>query len=410
MDVQGITWVGNVYEKFEAMCLEVEEIMYEDTVKYVENQVQTVGASVKRFYSDVLQDLLPPSSLDPEKISPCGFIIEQDSGERIFRKPNVMKKKEPSKADDEQLTKTSRKTPDIGKDVGLAPLFNVRDDVDDSCRPSGDGVKEACTELHSRQHLDERNSSNMGASLSQEKLTDVSDTISPEKYLSGVSCCEFIKEIHEDSEDQRGAMTIPPMNEVMKPDSMVESSDKIENGSDCMPDVSKDCQSSIEIISLDSIQDNGEDMGVQLCSGSSAESNAADNKCADEDAFASHPRILFDWNVGASETETATEHGAETVQQSDKMKLEETCVLVNENELHFPPQPERKWRPYKKIREALYSRLRSSRKQEYEKLALQYEGDKKLSQEFGEAFTPTLNVKTNKLPRRDSCESEWELL
>ena len=57
--------------------------------------------------------------------------------------------------------------------------------------------------------------------------------------------------------------------------------------------------------------------------------------------------ILFDWNVDASETETATEHGAEAAQQSDEMKLEETCVLVNENELNFPPQPKHKWRPYK---------------------------------------------------------------
>lgn len=29
MDVNGITWVGGVYEKFESMCLEVEENMYQ---------------------------------------------------------------------------------------------------------------------------------------------------------------------------------------------------------------------------------------------------------------------------------------------------------------------------------------------------------------------------------------------
>lgn len=27
MDFKGVTWVGNVYQKFEAMCLEVEEII-----------------------------------------------------------------------------------------------------------------------------------------------------------------------------------------------------------------------------------------------------------------------------------------------------------------------------------------------------------------------------------------------
>jgi len=59
MDAKGIKWVGNIYQKFEAMCLEVEEIMYQDTVKYVEDQVQNVGATVKRFYSDVVQDFTP---------------------------------------------------------------------------------------------------------------------------------------------------------------------------------------------------------------------------------------------------------------------------------------------------------------------------------------------------------------
>lgn len=29
MDMKGISWVGNVYQKFEAMCLEVEENIYQ---------------------------------------------------------------------------------------------------------------------------------------------------------------------------------------------------------------------------------------------------------------------------------------------------------------------------------------------------------------------------------------------
>ncbi|KAL7161823.1 hypothetical protein ACSBR2_042319 [Camellia fascicularis] len=69
MDFNGIAWVGNIYQKFEAMCLEVEEVMYQNTVKYVENQVQTVGVSVKKFYSDVVQDLVPPSCIDPVKVA-----------------------------------------------------------------------------------------------------------------------------------------------------------------------------------------------------------------------------------------------------------------------------------------------------------------------------------------------------
>lgn len=55
--------------------------------------------------------------------------------------------------------------------------------------------------------------------------------------------------------------------------------------------------------------------------------------------------------------------------------------------------------------------MRSARKQEYERLALQYGDDKKMNQEFEEALAPTLTMEEiKKLPHNDSCESEWELL
>ncbi|XP_049414110.1 uncharacterized protein LOC125876887 isoform X2 [Solanum stenotomum] len=54
------SWVGNIYHKFEAVCQEVDEFVTKDTVKYVENQVQTVGANMKKFYSGVVPDFLIP--------------------------------------------------------------------------------------------------------------------------------------------------------------------------------------------------------------------------------------------------------------------------------------------------------------------------------------------------------------
>ncbi|KAJ0261912.1 Uncharacterized protein HA466_0049370 [Hirschfeldia incana] len=70
MDFKGIAWVENVYQKFEAMCLEVEDLIVQDTAKYVESQVQTVGNSVKKFCSDVVQDWLPDDSVVSEKPLP----------------------------------------------------------------------------------------------------------------------------------------------------------------------------------------------------------------------------------------------------------------------------------------------------------------------------------------------------
>ncbi|KVI02248.1 hypothetical protein Ccrd_019539 [Cynara cardunculus var. scolymus] len=53
-------WVGNMYQRFEAVCQEVDEFVHQDKVKYVESHMQTVGESVKKFYSGVVQDILPP--------------------------------------------------------------------------------------------------------------------------------------------------------------------------------------------------------------------------------------------------------------------------------------------------------------------------------------------------------------
>ncbi|KAJ4847167.1 hypothetical protein Tsubulata_009138 [Turnera subulata] len=57
---KGMNWVGNIYHKFETICHEVDSIVSQDTVKFVENQVQTVGVNMKKLYSNVIQDLMPP--------------------------------------------------------------------------------------------------------------------------------------------------------------------------------------------------------------------------------------------------------------------------------------------------------------------------------------------------------------
>ncbi|KAB2615973.1 hypothetical protein D8674_022561 [Pyrus ussuriensis x Pyrus communis] len=56
--LKSMNWVGNIYQKFETIRQEVDGIVNQDSIKYVENQVQTVGKSVKKFSSTV-QDLLP---------------------------------------------------------------------------------------------------------------------------------------------------------------------------------------------------------------------------------------------------------------------------------------------------------------------------------------------------------------
>lgn len=49
--------------------LNLHDNFFQETAKYVENQVQTVGASMKKFCSDVMQDMVPPSSKDLSRVA-----------------------------------------------------------------------------------------------------------------------------------------------------------------------------------------------------------------------------------------------------------------------------------------------------------------------------------------------------
>ncbi|XP_075506555.1 uncharacterized protein LOC142543277 isoform X1 [Primulina tabacum] len=74
MDLKGKSWVGSIYQKFEAICQEVDNFVSKDTVKFVENRAQNIGVSVKRLYSDMEQDEIPPLKCDtkPETRSGIG--------------------------------------------------------------------------------------------------------------------------------------------------------------------------------------------------------------------------------------------------------------------------------------------------------------------------------------------------
>ncbi|KAL8131551.1 uncharacterized protein LOC141711651 [Apium graveolens] len=62
--VKDKAWTRNIHQKFDVVCQEVDEFSM-DTLKYVENQVQTLGETVKGFCSNVFQDFLPPTLSNP---------------------------------------------------------------------------------------------------------------------------------------------------------------------------------------------------------------------------------------------------------------------------------------------------------------------------------------------------------
>ncbi|OMO61125.1 hypothetical protein COLO4_33545 [Corchorus olitorius] len=101
-----------------------------------------------------------------------------------------------------------------------------------------------------------------------------------------------------------------------------------------------------------------------------------------------------------------------TVQQLDKARVDESCIMVNGAEFYFHPQREGKQKPYqKKIRDAFSSRMRSSRKKEYERLALWYGDDVKSDQDCeGSSMSAPRKEDSRRSLTNDVNDSEWELL
>nr|XP_011466949.1 PREDICTED: uncharacterized protein LOC101303722 isoform X2 [Fragaria vesca subsp. vesca] len=378
MDVKGITWVGCVYEKFESMCLEVEENMYEDTVKFVEDQVQTVGESVKKFYADVMQDLLCDSSLDRDDVSAGGFPVEHYS-DVDNSKSKIRKKKEHVKAGVEEVKGDSEVISAVLKDVDHTGLFH-RQRVYDSCtKSSGNCAKLAC----SRQDHGVRSCNKkivVRETPIKDRLPGANTAVGKDFSRESLSSCsEFSNEDRDTSCDQPDEVITPSKPpEGMRCDSMSESC-VVANASQCTgDDVSVNCQSS-DMIVLDN--SDGKRWNELLDSSIGGSINPS------MDAIES--------NIGT--------HGTEIIQQSDKPKLEETCVMVSGEDLHFVHHTVANYKPYKKkIPKAFTSRTSSARKQEYEQLALWHGHHTKSILEGGE--------ESKKSPTHDFCESEWEIL
>ncbi|XWS15828.1 hypothetical protein CRYUN_Cryun34aG0035100 [Craigia yunnanensis] len=84
---KGIAWVGNIYQKFEAMCMEVDDVVCQETFNYVENQLQTVGANVKQFCSELMLEVLPSSPT--KSVEELNSSLVQNDGVTACEESNI---------------------------------------------------------------------------------------------------------------------------------------------------------------------------------------------------------------------------------------------------------------------------------------------------------------------------------
>ncbi|XP_057984344.1 uncharacterized protein LOC110653770 isoform X2 [Hevea brasiliensis] len=476
MDLKGISWVGNVYQKFEAMCLEVEEIMYQDTVKYVENQVQTVGSTVKKFYSDVMQDLLPPSTVDAAKDGVSDLPLELYADVGIYMKPKVAMKEDHVKIDNiEKLTEDPKMI--IDNNAAHSPTFHRLSHVDnlfplsqwDSpgvapgqygkgslsnksymgtkkrckrenmslyeksgaispldkdlirassfCEPSNENLGD-CAEEAAKRYVEGclSNKSYLGANKSSKREyvppSEKSGGITPlDKDLTGGSSVhKFSNENHKASSDQKDKITNLGSVEVTGHDSIEESKNKIENASEQMPDIKTD-GSSFDMVNL--IESGmSKEMDMRPYSQCRALQEATDVCMNDElvslEESCENGRVQR--SEIACEEDFVSNSEMQIIQQVDKAKLEESCIMVNRDELHFTQNGGKSKSYKKKIQDVFSSRKKLTRKNE--QLAIWPGGDSYPNQEESIKNSMSgLDINdARRSPTPDFCESEWEII
>ncbi|EYU41139.1 hypothetical protein MIMGU_mgv1a006815mg [Erythranthe guttata] len=430
MDFKGITWAGNIYEKFEAMCLEVEEVMYEDTVKYVENQVQKVGVSVKKFYSEVMQDLVPPSCVDPGKVPAAADVALKTYDDVISKKPKL------SLSDNRVSLKKKGDVSDFSNDTYLLPPKVVVENTrSDSCSTKSKklgacrrpiGIKRISQNSQppkvTRDRIGETNATKSSETVEDSAapvsvpdkiicLSAEETTVRQEEKTTDSECASEISSLVNKKEDyMENSATLSLPNE---PIGVLAEGVSCSKSSSCLTsntcDVESVCKQDVTTSYEEDVLDNF-DMEVienEEIVGQRPETfdPVGKSKLEDTCILVEGDNLHF-----VSQTSHKPENlKPETFDPVEKSKLEETCILVDGDNLHFVSQTSHKHKSYKKkIRDALSSKLRPTKKQHQ----LLYDYKDLGGKNKTEAIVPAHMVDPDKrkLPAGDSLESDWELL
>ncbi|XP_044479241.1 uncharacterized protein LOC123206172 isoform X1 [Mangifera indica] len=503
LKLKTITWVGkNISQKFETMCQEVDNIVSQDTVRYVENQMQTMGDSMKKFCSDVVQDFLPPS-VDPvrheaqepalKKNAVIGTYLKsiigiQENSVDVFTNQSPV---EPDAVDPEtnkigkelsglnlgnQLISTISDNPSVRSESDLDSgqiddvLAHETSDVNneknslkensstswvlesiscgekDSSKASPMSKSADCNQKNACCYVSEVSSVTSVCVVecqSAQKMSWVSDkflSVSDSSNASAASEVAFSVVSSEEKVSETGLMSSTnsqlmgsnrlhknsPENFDTKSVCCNDPVDKIWSVSDC-----SDAPPSATLSLIASLKDNEAKAGLlKSCSVLSSESDAgedisranctlslggtSENSNAELCGSAQFDACTFSSDSGCSHyrSDDFDYSGMETVELSEKVKLEESCVMVDSSALYAVAQRTQKLGSFKKrIKDAFASKKRLAK--EYEQLAIWF-GDCYIgpSQELAPALLPSTTI-TSTVDLKDSdhiSDSEWELL
>ncbi|CAA7050235.1 unnamed protein product [Microthlaspi erraticum] len=406
MDFKGMRWVGNVYQKFEAMCLEVEEIIVQDTAKYVENQVLTVGNTVKKFCSDVVQDLRTDESLSSEKPSPVPVAMLHEYAPVCSFK----KKRESLNRKGRDVVKQEREVNEGKKDGCAMKLRGLdADDYDICTSPRQDGYGGPyrrtrlgrCKQVSRKEEIFQVTRPSYmqrdSGSLSMVHRTRVKDDLGTVRS-SDSPLGEVKRLISKEKKDGRTKSEngLVVVNSVRGQDSVVKTEN--EQGLKVVNSVrSQDSESRNKnehgLMVVNSVRTQDSEIQTSVATSLPAGSDDCTKETNEESMRSSSSFV--------------SEKKPDVLQQLSGRSVEESCIIVDRDELHcvFLDRKENdRHKPYKKIRDAISSRMKQNREKEYKRLARQwYAEDVENGRECGD---DPKQIEEN----RSSEESEWELL
>ncbi|KAG9156133.1 hypothetical protein Leryth_026271 [Lithospermum erythrorhizon] len=386
MDLKGIAWAGNIYQKFEAMCVEVEEVMYQDTVKYLESQVQTVGSSVRKLYSNVMQDILPPDYVDPVEVAAADLPLNPYSHTKVIRKPKVTMKQD--------LENLKKKYEDY-KVVG-----DIKADHKEAVSKLDYSIDHAKCDVGIRVFSNSYSGNNRGAGLyrrhsvmgkgnyridmpyKMSKETNADSEI-PSKATSS---CQLSKE----SETCSTSDGVCDAKEARS----VDNSACMSTSQVASPVSDINLSSGIKELSLAILPDISDtDLDCKKRARMESNTNTIFGSILDEAVIFSEGR-----SDGSKIDAASNDIELEIIERLDESEFVDTCVLVEGNELQVVPQKKEKSKSYKKkFQEAFPLRMKSTRKQEYRKLVVEHSAHS--SKQEG------MDQNAGDVP-----DSEWELL
>ncbi|XP_050247756.1 uncharacterized protein LOC126695148 isoform X4 [Quercus robur] len=400
---RGISWVGNFFQKLEAVCQEVDDIVSKDTVKYVENQLQNMGGNVKKFYSDVVQDALVDSvkreaqAVALKSNAAIGTYLKSMMGDEKKQEVTVIMQ---SNVQPEAVDLVTKQLPDALNGSHLKSLTPPTS-VDSLEEAVTDKTLQKVDDVPTRENPNESTEENAIEESAPEVLELNSPVVYGEKIIQEMrplsACSSLLAESFSLSgkspDNSLDALSCNYSGEcVCDNSSKLPSSPPAPIISCKNKSVESGLGSSSSIVSLESIEEDTSRIKEILSLNESSESALGHS---------------YDWNNDINDPDM------ETIELCDKVKLDESCVIVEPSELYAVSHRVRKLRSYrKKIQDAFASKKRLVK--EYEQLAIWYgDVDMGSSKDGSQPLltsTPAKSLNSKNLQLELSYDTEWELL